>query len=357
VEISTAGGVVTSASLPAIDLQTTAGSLNITVEIPAGTVVTGPSGWDGVLNLPTVVTAPAFDTGGTLSYALEVGSMTESLTFSKAVRILLPGQGGKRVGYGTGASFTEITTTVASDTQNAGDLLSAGGAGKITVGSDLVVWTKHFTTFATYTVAAVTPPGGGIGGGGGGIAAPEEVVTPVATDTAVTLEFADASKHWAKDAISALVSKGAITGYPDGTFRPDAAITRAEFLAVLMKAQGRTGSKATGFTDINSHWAHDLIETAYYNGIILNQDGGAFRPDELITREEMAAMIDRSLAYASAKENLTFADKDKISPWAAQAIQNLYEHGLISGYPDGTFRPKGDATRAEAVTMLLKTIQ
>ena len=98
VDVNTVGGSVLSASLPDIEIETTAGALAIVVEIPAGTVVTGPAGWNGVLHLPELVATPTFDTGGTLSYALEIGSATEHLTFSKAVRILLPDQGGKRVG-------------------------------------------------------------------------------------------------------------------------------------------------------------------------------------------------------------------------------------------------------------------
>lgn len=88
----------------------------------------------------------------------------------------MPGQAGKRAGYvQTGGTFTEITSTCGADDQTTGNALPADGECKITVGSDLVIWTKHFTTFATYS--QTTTSSGGGGGGGGGSVTP--VVTPI----------------------------------------------------------------------------------------------------------------------------------------------------------------------------------
>lgn len=126
------------------------------IVIPAGTTVTSvdPS-WDGIIAAPTVTTLTLPETSGetkTLSVAIEVGFTGAKLSFDNAIRIVLANQAGKRAGYiRTGIDFTEITNICALDDQATGDALSADGDCKIDAGSDLVIWTKHFTTFASYT--------------------------------------------------------------------------------------------------------------------------------------------------------------------------------------------------------------
>ncbi len=166
-------------TLPSIIISSSNAN-NVVVVIATSTVVTSASTtWNGVINAPatTTVTLPT-ESGQTktLSTAIEVGVVGEVVVFSKAVRILLPNQAGKRAGYIATSTFTEITSTCSSDSQTMGDALSDGGECKIDSGSDLVIWTKHFTTFATYTQTAtpVVSSGGGSGasyfsyGGGGG---------------------------------------------------------------------------------------------------------------------------------------------------------------------------------------------
>lgn len=136
--------------------QITINSSDASIEIPASTTVTSTdSAWDGVIAAPTVTTVTLPETSGetkTLSTAIEIGFASAKLSFDKAVRILLPGQAGKRAGYvRTGTDFTEITNTCAADTQASGDALAADGDCKVDVGADLVIWTKHFTKFASYT--------------------------------------------------------------------------------------------------------------------------------------------------------------------------------------------------------------
>ena len=159
-------------TLPAISI-TSANAGNTNVEIPASTVVTSASTtWDGIIAAPTITTITLPDTSGqtkTLSTAIEIGFSGEELSFSKAVRILLVGQAGKRAGYvRTGIDFTEITNTCSADTQVAGDALAADSECKIDAanGLDLVIWTKHFTTFATYTQTTNSTGGGSSSGGG-----------------------------------------------------------------------------------------------------------------------------------------------------------------------------------------------
>jgi hypothetical protein len=145
-------------TLPAINIVA-ANANNTTVAIPASTTVTSADvAWNGVIATPTVTTVTLPETSGetkTLSTAIEIGFTGAKLSFNKAVRILLPNQAGKKVGYvRTGITFTEITNICALDNQATGDALAADGDCKIDVGSDLVIWTKHFTSFATYSTTS-----------------------------------------------------------------------------------------------------------------------------------------------------------------------------------------------------------
>lgn len=133
------------------------GASPVIAVIPSGTVVTADPAWDGTVNTPTVTsftTPGAFTTG----LAIMVGSNNYNLTFDKPVKLVLPGQAGKRVGFTPvgSSTFTEITTVCSTN-----DALGIGSANecKINVGGDLVVWTKHFTIFATFTPQTVSQGG------------------------------------------------------------------------------------------------------------------------------------------------------------------------------------------------------
>jgi hypothetical protein len=147
--------------------QTTMNTDNGSVSIPASTVVTASGGtWDGVITSPTIlsnssVSVPA-PSGTTTQVAtvIEVGAGNINLTFDKAARILMPGQAGKLVGFVRNGNFTQIANVCSADTQASGDALVAGGDCYISVGADMVVWTKHFTTFVTYSQTANPTSGG-----------------------------------------------------------------------------------------------------------------------------------------------------------------------------------------------------
>ncbi|MCR4285341.1 MAG: peptidoglycan-binding protein, partial [Candidatus Kaiserbacteria bacterium] len=183
-------------TIPAIQV-TAQNAYNMSIEIPASTVVTSASTtWNGILSAPTVTTITLPTESGitkTLSTAIDVGFVGESLTFSKAVRLLIPNEAGKRVGYSVTSTFTEITDTCASDSQVTGDALSAGAECKIDVGSDLVIWTKHFTTFATYSQTTTSSSGGG--GGGGGSSSSRRTTTTATTTSATTTATSTASTN------------------------------------------------------------------------------------------------------------------------------------------------------------------
>ena len=186
---------------------------------------------------------------------------------------------------------------------------------------------------------------------------PEEPVTPEPEETA-RVELKDISGHWAEAIIVELVNSGAVSGYPDATFQPDKKITRAEFTTILVKAFKLEAKTGKDFADIANHWAKDAIVTAAAHGIVNGYDANSFRPDKNITREQMAVMIVKAAQLnKNDGESKQFIDNDKISSWAAEAVAIASQHQIITGYPDNSFKPQGEATRAEAVTVIVKTLE
>ncbi len=157
----------------------------ISVVIPAGVNITGTN-WAGTLNIPSLgnnsditVTADSGKAIDSVGPVIKLGIDGIRLTFDKAIRILIPGQAGKLAGYSvSGNDFTQITSTCGEDSQIWADAnLTEGGDCKIDKGSDLVIWTKHFTTFVTYSESDVatnegTTSGSSGGGGGSGTVVP-----------------------------------------------------------------------------------------------------------------------------------------------------------------------------------------
>jgi len=204
-------------------------------------------------------------------------------------------------------------------------------------GSTITIQVNHFTQFAVLTVKKDT-----------------NNINNAETTTAL---LKDTIGHWAYDNINKLVAMGSISGYPDGSFKPDKSITRAEFATVLVnvfKLSSSNGGKT--FADTADHWAGDFIAIAFANGIVGGYDADTFGPDDLITREQMAAMIVKATKLAPATEEAQFADSSSISSWAREAMAAATEHGVINGYPDGTVRPQAGATRAEAVTVIVNAL-
>ena len=165
----------------------------------------------------------------------------------------------------------------------------------------------------------------------------------------------DISGHWAKGNIEKLAATGAVSGYPDKTFKPDATITRAEFVTILVKAFEFAPQAGKVFADTANHWAKNFIATAAALGIAGGYDDNNFGPDDLITREQMAVMIAKAKKLDLINGETAFADKDSISEWAEGAVFAAVTNKIMQGYPDNTFRPLGNATRAEAVTAIVKS--
>ncbi|MEM3433258.1 MAG: S-layer homology domain-containing protein [Candidatus Methanomethyliaceae archaeon] len=170
--------------------------------------------------------------------------------------------------------------------------------------------------------------------------------------------FPDIAQHWASSYIERAYEKGILTGYPDGTFKPDAYITRAEFVVVFLRSQGLAPleNASSHFSDVQGHWASSYIERAYEKGILTGYPDGTFKPDQRITRAEISAIIYRFLKLSPPEQtNISFLDLTP-SHWAFGFIERIKERGIITGYPDNTFRPDSFSTRAEAVVMIVRMI-
>ena len=140
-----------------------------------------------------------------------------------------------------------------------------------------------------------------------------------------------------------------VKGYPDGTFRPDVNVSRAEFATMFQKMAGLS-AKTNNLKDAKNHWAKDSISAMVESQLMVGYSGGDFKPDRKMTRAEIASVIFKA-------KNLTLKPsdfKDSKHHWADGIIGALEKEGIINGYPDGTFNPDGVVTRAEAVTMLNK---
>ena len=104
------------------------------------------------------------------------------------------------------------------------------------------------------------------------------------------------SDSWYNEAISTLVQAGVLGGYGDGTFRPDQPVTRAELAAILVRVQGGSASAGnTTFTDTDGHWAEGYISSAVSSGLVFGYDDGSFKPNRSITRAEAVTMMNRLL--------------------------------------------------------------
>jgi hypothetical protein len=148
-----------------------------------------------------------------------------------------------------------------------------------------------------------------------------------------------------------------MSGYPDGTFRPAQAITRAELATILHRVGVKSTSEtaagsAAGYPDVTqAHWAKEAILDMQRLGLMLGDSNG-FRPDDAVTRAELASIAARLLQTDASSIAAVSGYSDIQGHWATEAIKRASLAGILSGYPDGTFQPDSKLNRAEAVKVL-----
>lgn len=172
----------------------------------------------------------------------------------------------------------------------------------------------------------------------------------------------DESINWAKDAIEILAGQGIINGTGHG-YEPQRAITRAEFIKLITKALDlKTDKKVEKiFDDIDSNdWFAEAVGIAYQNKIIIGDNGNKFRPNDKISRNEVATILYR--LQNSKDENikdyeLDLKDKYQIPSWALEGVKFANKQELMIGYQDGTFKGDKPVTRAEAAVVIYRYLK
>lgn len=164
---------------------------------------------------------------------------------------------------------------------------------------------------------------------------------------------------WAQKEIEYLAVKGIVSG-DENKFDPDRPVTRAEFVAMLVKALELDDNVdyVMNFSDIEENsWYAGPVKAAVKEGIIKGVSDRAFHPADTVTREQIAAILVRALNLQAAGHEPEFKDQEEISPWAREAVQAAVEKQLVSGYPDGTFRPELSANRAQIAVIIYRLLE
>jgi len=174
------------------------------------------------------------------------------------------------------------------------------------------------------------------------------------TAAAATPTFSDVPpSHWAYAAIQSLVNAGIVNGFPDGTFRPDAPVTRAQFVKMLLLTLGlRPGGGNTPFADVPAgSWYAPYVAAATQAGIVQGLTPTSFGPEEPVTREQLAVLLARALKLTGTVA-LRFTDDARVDGWALPGVEAAVAAGYLHGFPDGSLRPLDATTRAQAATVV-----
>lgn len=186
------------------------------------------------------------------------------------------------------------------------------------------------------------------------------LATPVTVMAAAS--FSDIQGHWGENYIHQTTDAGLIHGYPDGTFKPDQAITRAEFITILAQESGEAiddEANTTEFKDVpQNNWARSYILWGRKNNVVSGYEDNTFRPNQTISRQEMATLLYRYIVnyrhqtVLSIQAEMTFQDENRIDGWAKDAVKAMQRSAIINGKGNDTFDPLSGATRAETTVMI-----
>jgi len=164
--------------------------------------------------------------------------------------------------------------------------------------------------------------------------------------------------HWAKNNIIKYMEEGIITGYEDGSFKPDHAVSRAEYVTIINKYFHLTAATDIDFTDVPEYaWYKTELQKAVKEGYILGYKDNSFRADEYVTRQEAAVIVAKIMKFELSEvgnEVIQFNDGKDIPSWSVDSVNALIRHGILKGYPDNFIRYQGNLTRAEVLSMLDK---
>lgn len=173
-----------------------------------------------------------------------------------------------------------------------------------------------------------------------------------------TPNFSDTQDHWANDDIYMAKRLGIVSGYAYNRFVPAQDITRAEFVTFLANAFNIEGKEGRSkFPDARNHWAEHTINAVNDMGIVNGYDDGTFRPDDKITRSEIAAILARVIDFSQVSRIHDSRFVDTNYHWASVDIKQLADIGVVRGIGNNNFGPNLYASRAETVVMILRTLK
>lgn len=171
----------------------------------------------------------------------------------------------------------------------------------------------------------------------------------------------DVRGHWAESYIAMLSQKGTIGGFPDGSFRPNEPITRAQFAAIAVKALNLPpAGRPANFKDVSSrYWASNAIAAVSDAGLVTGFPDGSFRPEDKITRAQALVILSKALNNPSAATEVMnkFSDGNAVPTWALPSVAKAANAGIVVNHPDpSAIRPNDTATRAEIAALTYQTM-
>ncbi len=306
------GGTVSLGNQASVKIPAGALQGNMAVEVNIKNVTESPTTLASFKVLGSVY---EFSVAGGRSYEF---SKPVTLTFSFDPSRLLPGERAAIYYY-------DVATS---------QWLTLGGT---VSGNTITVTVDHFTRFAVLVKKAVSTP----------------VSASIFTDVPAF--------HWASDFIKELNGLGYINGYPDGQFKPDNSVSRAELVTIVDKVLKLTNHNPASidFNDVaKTDWFYQSVENVFHAGIVKGYANKSFGPGNHITREELACILVQALGkQTEAKAAMTgatgFTDDVGISHWSRGFVVVAVKYGLIKGYADdNSFHPQNRATRAEVCAMI-----
>lgn len=192
--------------------------------------------------------------------------------------------------------------------------------------------------------------------------APVMSAAPVVAQTQTQTQFADVpSGHWARQFIVSLAERGVIAGFPDGTFRPDEPVTRAQYAAMVRQAFSQSSVRgATSFVDVPpNYWAAGAIRQADMMGFLSGYPGNVFQPDQNIPRVQVLVSLANGLNYTASNQNSlgVYRDASTIPDYAVASLAAATERRMVVNYPDvQALRPNQTATRADVAAFIYQAL-
>ena len=164
------------------------------------------------------------------------------------------------------------------------------------------------------------------------------------------------AEHWADTYLDQLVDWGVLRA--DQTADPDAALTRADFMAIINRAYGYTETGPIPFEDVlPTDWFYDDVSIAYTAGYMAGTSDITASPYDSLTREQAVCILGRNMMMQDTPgESLAFSDSRDVSDWARGTVKTAVDNYIISGYPDNTFQPKSAISKAQMAVLITQCV-